>query len=113
MILDEYLKKYSNSIKSDFPENLKNIEEIKPCIQKYQNLSFYGKNNIIPEKILKMIQKNIFNDKQLLIKNKKMFANKNDIFIQEDRMLTIGNLNKEFVFIPKYMLNYQKVSNLY
>ena len=56
IILDSYLAKNSNSTIIELPEKLLNIDEMKPLLIEYEELSFYGKNYLISEKILEMIK---------------------------------------------------------
>ena len=107
IILNSYLDKYPNLIYSEFPENLINYKEIKPFIIEYEKLSFYGKNYIISEKIIEMIKKNVFQNKNLPYQLSKIFSLKGNIFLVDNSKLIIGNLNDEFLFIPKYILNYK------
>ena len=102
MILKLFLDKISDSVNSEFPENLKNNKEIKSdetFLEKY----------IIPEKILDMIKKDIFNNK-LYIKPYKINVWQNDLFIYDNSLslLIIGNLNEKLLFIPKFKLKYSK-----
>ena len=56
IILDSYLAKNSNLTITELPEKILNIDEMKPLLIEYEELSFYGKNYLISEKILEMIK---------------------------------------------------------
>ena len=107
MILKSFLDKYSDSVNSEFPENLKNNKEIKSD-------ETFSLKYIIPEKILDMIKKDIFNNK-LYIKPYKINVRKNDLFINDNSLslLIIGNLNEKLLFIPKFKLKYNKLNYLH
>ena len=106
MILKSFLDKFSDSINSEFPENLKNNKKIQ------SDETFLEKYIIpIPEKILDMIK---FNNK-LNINSNKINVRKNDLFIYDNSLslLIIGNLNEKLLFIPKFKLKYSKLNCLY
>ena len=68
---------------------------------------------IIPEKILDMIKRHIFNNK-LYIKSNKINVRQNVLFIYDNSLslLIIGNLNEKLLFIPKFKLKYSKLNYL-
>ena len=111
-ILDSYLAEHPNSKIKELPDNLLNIEEIKPILIEYEELSFYGTNYLISEKIIEMIKKNVFQNKFLSIQLNKIYAINNNIFLFDNKKLIIGNLFDEFLFKPKYILNYENSKTL-
>ena len=112
IILDSYLAKNSNSTIIELPEKLLNIDEMKPLLIEYEELSFYGKNYLISEKIIEMIKQYVFKNKFLSIPLNKINVINNNIFLFDNNKLIIGNLFDELLFKPKYILNYGNSNTL-
>ena len=105
-------KKKFNSVNKEIFKDLINNNEIAAFPYKLKNTSLiYLKDcYIINSKIMNIIKKYLFGDKEFNIKEKKIFYNFNYIFLSninnKSMNIIVGYLNDELIFCNKYFLSY-------
>jgi len=83
-------------------EDIMNKEKVNPQIGKKQNTEYYINSYIINSQIKELITKLLNHE----VKKINIFIN-DEVNIVSEKKITIGNLNENFMYIPKYILFYQ------
>jgi hypothetical protein len=106
-IIDLLFKKNNFKFeKIDLYENLSNINIIAASQKEIQSIIYYNNCNIIPYKVINMINKTFFknNDNKF---GYNIVLNKNkSIFIIINNIINVGYFNQELLFITKFAFSY-------
>jgi hypothetical protein len=84
---------------------------MKPQLISVDNIFYYDNSYIIPFEIMKSIEQFLFKGKNISIKPNTMFSRDNNIYLIDNIKIIFGNINEQFLFIPKYIFSYNSLEN--
>ena len=93
-------------------EDLINRDKIQPNVNIKEIIKYNQLSYIIPSKIMNIIEKNEFVDKDIYIGSVEIFTKENYIYISDFYTLTVGSLNEQLLYVPKYIFSYQTMDTL-
>ena len=86
--------------------DIMNIEKIKPK-REYNNKILYHPNCYIINSEIKDIIISIFNNKKFdFLKKKEIYIQNENVYLIYTKQIILGNINKELLFIPNYIISY-------